>query len=447
MKALPKVAIIGRPNVGKSTLFNRLVGKRVAITDSIPGVTRDRLFARLEWGGHAFELIDTAGILAEVLEQFDTEIQYQVEAAIRQADLLLFTVDATEGPTADEEDLVERMRRTGKPVILVVNKIDSRGTQPLEEFHRWGFARMIGVSAMVGTRTGDLLDLVIEALPEAPEFGEDLPADAIKVAVIGKPNVGKSSLVNSLTGEERMVVSTVAGTTRDPVDTLIRYYGRPLVLIDTAGLRKSMKTASGLEFYTLLRTAISIDRCDVAILMLDSTERIARQDMRIAEMAMEKGKSMILAMNKWDLVENKTTMTAPQFEKDFKADYPNLAFLPMLFISAHTNQRLGRLLQFVVEVFEQRGRKISDEEAGEFLRQAVTELHPPASSGKFIKLLSCHQVATAPPVLEIMANDPDRVAESYRRYLLRRFRERFPFTGTPVRLRFSQRQVKQRRKR
>ncbi|MEA1996352.1 MAG: ribosome biogenesis GTPase Der, partial [Gemmatimonadota bacterium] len=437
VKSLPRVAVIGRPNVGKSTLFNRLIGRRVAIVDSVPGVTRDRLHGKIEWNGRAFELVDTAGILSEVLESFDTEIQLQIELAIRQAELLLFVVDAGEGPVAQEEDLVETLRRTGKPIVVAVNKTDLRRSVPLSEFHRWGFEKLIGISAIRGTGTGDLLDLVIQGLPAGAAAGSMWSEDTVQVAIIGKPNVGKSSLVNRIAGEERMVVSSVPGTTRDPVDTVIRYHGRNLVLIDTAGLRKKMKTAAGVDYYTLLRTVSCIERCDIAVLMLDSVEGMSRQDVRIASMAIDNGKGLILALNKWDLIPGKATNTAVGIEKDLKSNYPHLAHVPVIFISAETSQRLGRLLKLVVEVSEEHRKEVSQDALNELIRSAIEYYHPPAPGGRPIKIFGARQTGTRPPAFEIFLNAPEKLPEHYKRYLVRRLRGKFPFPGTPIRLNFS----------
>jgi len=442
VKSLPRVALIGRPNVGKSTLFNRLVGRRVAIVDSFPGVTRDRIYGIVEWNGRSFGLVDTAGVISQALGKFQEEIQLQVDVAIEESDLLLFVVDAGDGPTAEEEDLVRVLRRTGKPVVVAVNKIDARRKAPLEEFHRWGFENLIYISALRGTRIGDLLDLLVQSLPVLQLRDSGIPENAVRVAVIGKPNVGKSSLVNRLAGEERVVVSEMAGTTRDPVDTIIRYYGRELVLIDTAGLRRKMKTARGLDYYTLIRTIDCIERCDVAVLILDAREGVNRQDLRIADMTVENGKSLILAMNKWDLVERKDSKTSASLEKELKQDFPHLAHVPVIFISALTAQRLGRLLRLLVEINQERGKKIPRESLNQFLHDAVENFHPPAVGGKKIVIHSCRQVGTAPPSFEIYTNLPEKVPEHYRRYLVNRLRERFPFPGTPVRLRFARRKEK-----
>jgi len=440
VKSLPIVAIVGRPNVGKSTLFNRLIGRRVAITDRVPGVTRDRLYATVEWNRRAFELVDTAGILTRVMERFEGEILSQVDAAIAQAEVLLLIVDSGQGPTADDEELVRRLRITGKPVVLVVNKIDLKGRVPLVEFERWGFEHVCGVSALRGTGSGDLLDVVIGCLGDYHVPVLEVPEDAVRVAVIGKPNVGKSSLVNRLIGRERMLVSELPGTTRDPVDTVIRFRSRTIVLIDTAGLRKRMKTASGVEYYTLLRTVHSIERCDIAVLLLDSREGASRQDLRIVDLVIENGKSLILALNKWDLVEDKTSNTSAILEKNLKEDNPHLGFVPVTFISALSGQRVSKLLELVETVSERRREHIPTARLNRTLEEAVKHNHPPAVSGKQIRLFYCTQVHAGPPTFVVFSNYPEKVPETYRRYLSRRFRESFPFPGTPIRLVFRKRE-------
>ncbi len=436
MRSLPRVAVIGRPNVGKSTMFNRLIGRRVAIVDSTPGVTRDRIYGQVEWNGRLFALIDTAGIMDAVGEEFGTELREQVDAAIDQADLLLFLVDAGDGPTAGDEELAGYLRRTGKPVVLAVNKSDLKRRHPAADFQRWGFEHVMEVSASRGSSSGDLLDLMLDLMPEGPASDELTKSEAIRLAVVGRPNVGKSSLVNRLAGEERMLVSDISGTTRDPVDTLVSYQGRELVLIDTAGLRKKMKHARGLDYYTMLRTVNCIDRCDVALLMVDASEGLHRQDIRVADMALSAGKTLVLAMNKWDLVDGKVTNTAAAIEKEIKLDYPHLANVPMIFISALTAQRVGKLLTLAVDVAEQRGRQIPREQLNDMLIRATERLQPPVVGKRRLKFHGGRQTGEAPPTIEVFANHPDMVPEHYRRYLNNRIREEFPFPGTPIWLHF-----------
>ncbi|MBN2288358.1 MAG: ribosome biogenesis GTPase Der [Candidatus Glassbacteria bacterium] len=440
MRPLPIVAVVGRPNVGKSTLFNRLVGRRVAITDSIPGVTRDRLYATVDWNRRTFELVDTAGLLSRVMERFEGEIAAQVDAAIAQADLLLFVVDSRDGPTAEDEELVRRLRVTGKPVVLAVNKIDSKVIVPPEEFHRWGLEHLCKVSALRGTGTGDLLDVVIGCLGDYQARSPEIADDAVRVAVIGKPNVGKSSLVNRLIGKDRMLVSDQPGTTRDPVDTVIRFRSRTIVLIDTAGLRKRMKTSPGVEYYTLLRTVHSIENCDVAVLLLDSRQKVSRQDLRIADLVELNGKSLILVMNKWDLVEEKQSKTSAALEKKLKGDNPHLAHVPVLFMSAATGQRVHKLLELVEAVGRGRRELVPTAGLNRVLQEAVARNQPPTASGKHIRLYYCTQVQGAPPTFLIFSNYPEKIPETYRRYLSRCFREKFSFPGTPIRLVFRKRE-------
>lgn len=437
MRSLPRVAVIGRPNVGKSTMFNRLVGKRVAIVDSTPGVTRDRIYGRVEWNGRLFSLIDTAGIMDAVGEEFGAELRMQVDVAIDQADLLLFLVDAGDGATAGDEELAGYLRRTGKPIVLAVNKSDLKRRAPAAEFQRWGFEHVMEVSATRGTSSGDLLDLLLELMPEGPGSDELDTSETIHLAVVGRPNVGKSSLVNRLAGEERMLVSDISGTTRDPVDTLINYQGRELVLIDTAGLRRKMKLARGLDYYTMLRTINCIERCDVALLMVDAGQGLHRQDLRVADMALAAGKSLVLAMNKWDLVGEKETNTAAAIEKGTKLDYPHLANVPMIFISAMTAQRVGKLMDLAVNVAEERGRKIPREQLNDLLIHATERLQPPVVGNRRLKFYGGRQTGEGPPIIEVFSNHPDMVPEHYRRYLQNRIREEFPFPGTPIWLHFA----------
>ncbi len=436
MRSLPRVAVIGRPNVGKSTMFNRLIGKRVAIVDSTPGVTRDRIYGRVEWNGRLFALIDTAGIMDAVGEEFGAELRMQVDAAIDQADLLLFLVDANDGVTAGDEELAGYLRRTGKPVVLAVNKTDLKNSATAADFQRWGFEHVMEVSALRGSSSGDLLDLIVELMPEGPGSDELTPGEAVHLAVVGRPNVGKSSLVNRLAGEERMLVSAISGTTRDPVDTTINFEGRELVLIDTAGLRRKMKMARGLDYYTMLRTVNCIERCDVALLMVDAGQGLHRQDLRVVDMVLASGKSLVLAMNKWDLVGGKQTNTAATIEKEIKLDYPHLADVPVIFISALTAQRVGKLVSLAVSVAEQRGKQVPREQLNDLLIRATERRQPPVVGKRRLKFYGGRQRGGAPPTIEVFVNHPDMVPEHYRRYLLNRIREAFPFPGTPIWLHF-----------
>jgi GTP-binding protein len=431
--------------VGKSTLFNRLVGRRVAIVDSTPGVTRDRIYGQVEWNGRIFSLIDTAGIMDAVGEEFGKELRDQVDAAIAQADVLLFLVDAGDGPTAGDEELAGYLRRTGKPVVVGINKVDLKARTPTADFQRWGFELLMDISALRGTSSGDLLDLLVDLLPAAPgvdEVGEDA---AVQLAIIGRPNVGKSSLVNKLAGEERMLVSDIAGTTRDPVDTRINFQGRELVLIDTAGLRRKMRHARGIDYYSLLRTVDCIERCEVAVMLIDAQQGLQRQELRVADMAIAAGKGMVLAINKWDLITEKETNTAAGIERGIKADYPHLSHVPVIFISALTSQRLGKLLELAVLVAEERRRVVSNSEIEAMLLRAMDKLQPPVVGGYRLQFYGGRQVGNTPPVIELFCNNPEVVPEHYRRFLQNRLREEFPFTGTPVWMHFVRKNPDRRR--
>ncbi|HSM59479.1 MAG TPA: ribosome biogenesis GTPase Der, partial [Longimicrobiales bacterium] len=356
MSRLPVVAVVGRPNVGKSTFFNRVIGRRVAIVDDRPGVTRDRNFARAEWAGRPFFVVDTGGVIEGSDEPLDRAIRHQALAAVAEADVILMIVDGQQGVHPLDEKLADVLRKAGRPVLLVVNKMDNLPDDPGHHaFWELGLGEPVPVSAISGKGSGDLLDRIVQALPEAAEPAEE---DEIRVAVIGKPNVGKSSFVNRIFGEERVVVSDVAGPTRDPVDTPLRYHGRTLVFVDTAGLRRQSKVSDALEYYSALRTERVVRDADVCVLLVDAVEgELHHQDVRIAEQAQDAGAGLIVVVNKWDLVE-KDTLTAPHFEKRARERYPFLAWVPFVFASALTGQRVRRTLDLIVEVHEERRRRI-----------------------------------------------------------------------------------------
>ncbi len=433
-RRLSVVAVVGRPNVGKSTFFNRLLGSRVAIVDDRPGVTRDRNFGRAEWAGRAFFVVDTGGVIEGSDEPLDRAIRQQAMAAVTEADLILFLVDGKAGVHPLDEKLAEVLRKADKPVLVVVNKVDNLPTDAAHhEFWSLGMGEPIPVSAISGKGTGDLLDRVLAMLPEAeapePEEG------TIRVAVVGKPNVGKSSFVNRLFGEERMVVSDVAGTTRDPVDTPFRYHGRTLVFVDTAGLRRQSKITDSLEYYSALRTERVVREADVCVVLVDAAEgELHHQDIRIAEQAWEAGAGVIVVVNKWDLVE-KDTMTAPDYEKTARERFPFLQWVPFVFTSALTGQRVRRSLDLIVEVAQERMRKIETHEVNEVLAELGRRQPAPHHRGRPVKIKYGTQIGTAPPTFVLFANYPKEVPDHYIRYLLNGFRERWPFTGVPVRLR------------
>lgn len=436
---LPVVAVVGRPNVGKSTFFNRVLGERIAIVEDRPGVTRDRNYARAEWNGREFYLVDTGGMVENSDEPMDRLIRTQVLVAIEEADVLALMVDGKAGPHPLDYAIAEHLRRTQKPVVLLVNKVDNLGAPTATAHHDFwdlGIGEPQPVSSTSGKGSGDVLDQIVWALPEG---AEDEPDDVLRVAVIGRPNVGKSSFVNRLLGEERLVVSDVAGTTRDAIDTPMRYKGRTLMFVDTAGLRRQARIDAGVEFYSSLRTERAIERAHVAVLIIDATEPIAVQDLKIAEKAWDAGKGLMIVANKWDLVE-KETMTAPRYEKEIRDRAPYLQWVPILFTSTLTGQRVNRALELILETQEQRQRRISTHEVNDVLRALVMRTKPPAFRGHPVKFLYGTQVATEPPTFVLWCSHPEGVPESYERYLMNGFRAAWGFVGAPLLIRLRRRE-------
>jgi GTPase len=430
---LPIVAVVGRPNVGKSTFFNRIVGRKLAIVDDQPGVTRDRNFARADWAGRQFFIVDTGGVIEGSDEPLDRAVREQAMAAVEEADVILFLVDAKTGPHMLDERLAEVLRKASKPVLVIANKVDNLpGDISWMDFWSLGMGEPIPVAAASGKGTGDLLDRLLESLPEAPDVEED--PDEIRVAVIGRPNVGKSSLVNRIFGTERMVVSEQAGTTRDPVDSPLVYHGKRLVFVDTAGLRRQARVKDSLEYYSALRTARVTQEADVALVLVDATEgELHIQDIKVAEMAWEAGVGVIIVVNKWDLVE-KETMTAPNLEKKWGERVPFLQSVPFLFASALTGLRVHKALDLVLEVQEQRSRRIDTHEVNEALAELVRHQPPPHSRGRPVKLRYGTQVAVEPPTFVLFSNLPKEIPDHYLRFLLNGFRERWGFMGSPIRI-------------
>lgn len=433
-RELPAVAVVGRPNVGKSTFFNRVLGQRLAIVEDIPGVTRDRNFARAEWVGRPFYLIDTGGIETDTDEPMAVAIRQQVLAAIEEADVLVFLVDGKAGVHPMDQRIAEILRRSERPVVLVVNKMD-RLPEDMGHHDFWvlGLGEPLPVSAISGKGSGDVLDAIVAHFPEAPAEAED-EEDVLHVAVIGKPNVGKSSFINRLLGEERMVVSDVAGTTRDSVDTPLRYHGRTLMFIDTAGLRRQSRIDEKLEYYSALRTVRAIERADVCLLLIDSTEEVHAQDLKIAERALEAGCGLIVVANKWDLVE-KDTNTAAAFERHLRERSRSLRHVPVVFTSALTGQRVHKTLDLVLEVAAQRSRRIPTSEVNDVVLELAQRRPPPHYRGQTVRLLYATQASASPPTFVIFTNQPKGIPEHYIRYLHNGFRERWGFTGTPIRIR------------
>ncbi len=432
---LPVVAIIGRPNVGKSTLFNRLGRGRVAITDDTPGVTRDRIYRTVEWSGRYFLMIDTGGFMPRSDELFDQKVREQAEIAIQEADLVLFMVDAQVGPVEIDQEIARVLRKSGKPTLLVANKADNF-TQQLNanEHYALGLGEPISVSALSGENTGNLLDEVLARLPESTE--SDQPdAGAIRVAVIGRPNVGKSSIVNKLLGDDRLIVTDVAGTTRDSVDTFLEFADQKFVLVDTAGLRRQAKVKDNLEMYTAMRSIRALQRSDVAMVLVEASEGITHQDIKIIEQAHDERKAIVIVVNKWDLVE-KDTKTVDDFTKTFAAKYHTLSYIPLVFVSALTGQRVTRVLEKVVEVYNDRQKRIPTSQLNDFLQKAIAERHPPAHRGMWIKFNYVTQTEIAPPTFVFFVNHPEQVDRSYVRYLENRIRDSFGFIGNSIRIKF-----------
>ena len=426
---VPVVALVGRPNVGKSALFNRIVGGQTAIVSDEAGTTRDRHFAEAEWNGRSFWLVDTGGVNHDPRAPMDVEIRKQVDQAIAEADLLLLVVDAKAGVHPMDARVVDMLRDARKPWLLVANKADDPRSTDFYEFYRLGAGDPIPVSAINGKNSGDLLDIVVEKMPTAPPEAQD----ALRVAVVGRPNVGKSSFVNRLLGEERLVVSEVAGTTRDAIDTPMRYHGRTIVFIDTAGLRRQSRVDDGIEFYSSLRTRRAIERADICLLMIDAVEGLQNQDLKIANLAWEAGRGLIVIVNKWDLKE-KDDKTAAHFQRDATERVPFLGFVPFLFTSALTGQRVSRVLDQVLEVDAERSKRITTSQVNNTLEALVARRQPPQAAGREIKLLYATQVEVAPPTIAVFGNHPELLAEHYVRYLHNGFREAWGFTGNPLRI-------------
>jgi len=426
---VPVVALIGRPNVGKSALFNRIVGGQTAIVSDEAGTTRDRHFAEAEWNGRLFWLVDTGGVTHDPRAPMDVEIRKQVDQAIAEADLLLLVVDAKAGVHPMDARVVDMLREARKPWLLVANKADDPRSTDFYEFYRLGAGDPIPVSATNGKNSGDLLDLVVEKMPTAPPEAQD----ALRVAVVGRPNVGKSSFVNRLLGEERLVVSEVAGTTRDAIDTPMRYHERTIVFIDTAGLRRQSRVDDGIEFYSSLRSRRAIERADICLLMIDAVEGLQNQDLKIANLAWEAGRGLIVIVNKWDLKE-KDDKTAAHFQRDATERVPFLGFVPFLFTSALTGQRVSRVLDQVLEVDAERSKRITTSQVNTTLEALIARRQPPQAAGREIKLLYATQVEVAPPTIAVFGNHPELLAEHYVRYLHNGFREAWGFTGSPLRI-------------
>ena len=430
--ARPVVAVVGRPNVGKSTLFNKLIGQRLSIVEDTPGVTRDRIFAECEWRGRKFMLADTGGIEPKTDDVILAQMRNQAQLAIDQADVIILVTDLRSGVTANDQSVATMLQKSGKPVVLCVNKCDTPGAPPADfyEFYNLGLGDPVAVSSVHGMGTGDLLDAVFEYMPAEEEEEEE--HDTIKVAVIGKPNAGKSSLINCIAGEERSIVSNIAGTTRDAIDTHIHNKYGDFIFIDTAGLRRKSKVDDAIEKYSVLRAQMAVERADVCVIMIDATEGFTEQDSKVAGIAHEKGKACIIAVNKWDAVE-KDDKTMDRMRKELMADFSFMPYAPFIFISAKTGQRVERLFELIKFVSEQNSMRIKTGMLNDVLAQATMRVQPPTDKGKRLRIYYVTQPSTNPPTFVFFVNRAELFHFSYQRYLENQFRDTFGLEGTPVR--------------
>lgn len=429
----PIIAIVGRPNVGKSTLFNKLTGKRLAIVEDTPGVTRDRIYSECEWLNHTVMLIDTGGIEPKTDDGMLAKMRDQANIAIESADVIILVTDLASGVTANDADIAAMLLKSGKPVVLCVNKCDRIGEPPAEfyEFYNLGLGDPIAVSSVHGHGTGDLLDECFKFIDFDKE--DEYDEDTVKVAIIGKPNVGKSSLVNRIAGEERVIVSNVAGTTRDATDTEVENQYGKFVLIDTAGIRRKSRVDDNVEKYSVLRSYMAVDRSDVCVIMIDATEGFTEQDSKVAGYAHEQGKACVIAVNKWDAVE-KDGNTMNKFQKELEVDFSFMSYAPIVFISALTGQRIDKLFEQIVSTHEQNCRRISTGMLNDMLSYATAKVQPPSDKGKRLKLYYMTQASTKPPTFVVFCNRSDLFHFSYQRYIENQIRETFGLTGTPIKI-------------
>ncbi|MFZ4813566.1 MAG: ribosome biogenesis GTPase Der [Phototrophicaceae bacterium] len=453
MARKPVLALVGRPNVGKSSLFNRFVGHRLAVTDEIPGTTRDRIQGESDWNGVEFHVIDTGGIevyqpkgvrdtmpLAEGSADFVPQIRAQALLAIQDADVVVMVVDVRHGITAADEEIAEILRRSKRPVLVAANKTDEHNNKEAAfEFYALGLGEVIAISAIHELGIGDLLDLIIEEFKASPSASEEPDEENLHVAIVGRPNVGKSSTVNHLLGEERVIVSPIAGTTRDAIDTHIRYHGQEITLIDTAGIRKRGKIESGVEKYSVIRSLKALDRAHVALLLLDAVDGITEQDQHIGGYIQESKASAIIVVNKWDAVD-KGVSSMNEFREEVAKKFDFLPYAPVLFVSAKTGQRIHTILETVVRVWEGRSVRIPTSELNTIIREALINHAPPPRGTKRLKLYYASQVAVEPPLFLFHVNDKNLVHFTYERYLENQIRLRYPFEGTPMRLSFRSRE-------
>lgn len=430
--ALPVVAVVGRPNVGKSTLFNKMIGKRLSIVEDTPGVTRDRIYSKCEWRNRQFMVVDTGGIEPNTADIILAQMRRQAELAIENADVIILVTDIRCGVTADDSDVAAMLQKSGKPIVLAVNKCDSIGEPPIElyEFYNLGLGDPFPISAAHGHGTGDMLDAVLDLLPSEEELEDD--DEAIKVAIIGKPNAGKSSLVNKIAGEERVIVSDIAGTTRDATDTTVENEHGKFVFIDTAGIRRKSKVTEKIEHFSVLRAYMAVDRADVCLILIDAVEGFTEQDSKVAGYAHEQGKASIVVVNKWDLIE-KDNNTMNEYMTKLQNDFSFMSYVPFIFISAKTGQRVHKLYEMIDMVYQQNQMRVSTGKLNDVLAYATTRVQPPSDKGRRLKIYYITQPSTKPPTFVIFVNRADLFHFSYQRYIENQIRSAFGLTGTPVR--------------
>ena len=428
--AKPLVAIVGRPNVGKSTFFNKVSGKKISIVQNVPGVTRDRIYADAEWCGHYFSLVDTGGLELKSTDEMWGHIKKQAEIAIDTADVIILFTDGKEGLTHGDEDVALKLRKSGKKVVLAVNKMENYDPEKLYEFYNLGLGEPFGISAEHGTGIGDLLD---EVVADFDRLDEDVEDDVLKIAVVGKPNAGKSSLCNKILGFERTIVSDIAGTTRDAIDTPFTYKDKKYLLIDTAGVRKKKKVEEDIEYYSVVRSLGAIRRADVCIMMIDSTEGITEQDVRLCGYIHEQGKPSVIVMNKWDLVE-KDTHTINSFNDKLKEDLKFMDYFKAIYVSAKTGQRTEKILSFVDEVYSNAGKRITTGQLNDLIFDAVRTSEPPSMNGKRLKIFYATEPTVYPPTFILFVNEANLMHFSYKRYLENTIRKAFNFEGTPIKI-------------
>lgn len=429
--SLPVVAIIGRPNVGKSSFFNFVSGKRISIVEDTPGVTRDRIYEKIEWRGRYFNLVDTGGLEPNSQDTILRQMRIQASAAADLADVILFMVDGQEGVTADDKEIATMLRKINKKIILVVNKVDNIGEPPADvyDFYNLGLGDFFTISSTHGLGLGEVLDEIVQTLPEDSDNGDD--EECIRVAVVGKPNAGKSSLINKILGEARVIVSDIPGTTRDAIDTYTEKDGQKFCFIDTAGMRKRGKITDNIERYSTMRSLTAIDRAQVVVIMIDAQDGVTEQDTKIAGYAHNQGKAAVIAVNKWDLIE-KDTNTMENFRKDVMNSFNFMMYAPVIFISALTGQRVGTLYDTILKVYTSATRRITTGMLNDCMNECIQAVQPPSDKGKRLKLYYMTQVSVCPPTFVIKCNSKDLFHFSYQRYIENQVRKSFDFTGTPV---------------